>query len=65
MSFAIDNDIPVMFVTEDTTRSKPDEIKAVYTRAMELAPTESAFATHAGTSPQTACASCSRSSRTK
>ena len=36
VSFAIDNDIPVMFVTEDTTRSKPDEIKAVYTRAMEL-----------------------------
>ena len=36
VSFAIDNDIPVMFVTEDTTRSKPEEIKAVYTRAMEL-----------------------------
>ena len=36
VSFAIDNDIPVMFVTEDTTRSKPNEIKAVYTRAMEL-----------------------------
>ena len=36
VSFAIDNDIPVMFVTEDTTRSKPDEIKAVYTRALEL-----------------------------
>ena len=25
-----------MFVTEDTTRSKPDDIKAVYTRALEL-----------------------------
>ncbi|HIM13778.1 MAG: 2-isopropylmalate synthase [Candidatus Thalassarchaeum betae] len=36
VSFAVDNDIPVMFVTEDTTRSKPEEIKAVYTRAMEL-----------------------------
>ncbi len=36
VSFAIDNDIPVMFVTEDTTRSKPEEIKAVYTRAIEL-----------------------------
>ena len=36
VSFAIDNDIPVMFVTEDTTRSKPEEIKQVYTRAMEL-----------------------------
>ena len=36
VTFAIDNDIPVMFVTEDTTRSKPEEIKQVYTRAIEL-----------------------------
>jgi 2-isopropylmalate synthase len=36
VSFAVDNDIPVMFVTEDTTRSRPEEIKEVYTRALEL-----------------------------
>ena len=36
VSFAVNNDIPVMFVTEDTTRSKPEEIKEVYTRAIEL-----------------------------
>ena len=36
VTFAVDNDIPVMFVTEDTTRSKPDEIKEVYSRAIEL-----------------------------
>ena len=36
VEFAVDNDIPVMFVTEDTTRSRPDDIKAVYTRAIEL-----------------------------
>ncbi len=36
ITFAVDNDIPVMFVTEDTTRSKPEDIKAVYTRAIEL-----------------------------
>jgi len=36
ISYAVDNDIPVMFVTEDTTRSKPEEIKAVYSRALEL-----------------------------
>jgi 2-isopropylmalate synthase len=36
VTFAVNNDIPVMFVTEDTTRSKPDEIKQVYTRAIEL-----------------------------
>ena len=36
VSYAVDNDIPVMFVTEDTTRSNPEDIKKVYTRAMEL-----------------------------
>jgi 2-isopropylmalate synthase len=36
VTFAVDNDIPVMFVTEDTTRSKPSEIKQVYSRAIEL-----------------------------
>ncbi|MED5302898.1 MAG: 2-isopropylmalate synthase, partial [Candidatus Thermoplasmatota archaeon] len=36
VEFAVDNDIPVMFVTEDTTRSRPEDIKAVYTRAIEL-----------------------------
>jgi 2-isopropylmalate synthase len=36
VGFAVENDIPVMFVTEDTTRSKPEEIKAIYTRAIEL-----------------------------
>jgi 2-isopropylmalate synthase len=36
VTFAVDNDIPVMFVTEDTTRSKPEEIKEIYSRAIEL-----------------------------
>ena len=36
VTFAVDNDIPVMFVTEDPTRSKPEDIKQVYTRAIEL-----------------------------
>ena len=36
VSFAVDNDVQVMFVTEDTTRSKPDDIKAIYQRAMEM-----------------------------
>ena len=36
VEYAISNDIPVMFVTEDTTRSKPEDIKAIYTRAIEL-----------------------------
>ena len=36
VTFAVGNDIPVMFVTEDTTRSNPEDIKKVYTRAMEL-----------------------------
>ncbi|MDA0647796.1 MAG: 2-isopropylmalate synthase [archaeon] len=36
VSFAIENDVPVMFVTEDTTRSKPKDVKMIYQRAMEL-----------------------------
>lgn len=36
VSYAVGNDVPVMFVTEDTTRSKPDDIKIMYQRAMEL-----------------------------
>ena len=36
VSFAVENDIPVMFVTEDTTRSKPEDVKLIYQRAMEL-----------------------------
>ena len=36
VSYAVDNDVPVMFVTEDTTRSNPEDIKKIYHRAMEL-----------------------------
>jgi 2-isopropylmalate synthase len=36
VSFAVENDVPVMFVTEDTTRSKPEDVKMIYRRAMEL-----------------------------
>tara|TARA_B100000459_G_scaffold147317_1_gene116435 strand:- start:2473 stop:3729 length:1257 start_codon:yes stop_codon:yes gene_type:complete len=36
VSYAVGNDVPVMFVTEDTTRSKPEDIKLIYQRAMEL-----------------------------
>jgi 2-isopropylmalate synthase len=36
VSYAVDNDVQVMFVTEDTTRSKPEDIKAIYQRAMEM-----------------------------
>ena len=36
VSYAVENDVPVMFVTEDTTRSKPEDVKAIYQRAMEL-----------------------------
>ena len=35
-SYAVENDVPVMFVTEDTTRSKPEDVKLIYQRAMEL-----------------------------
>ena len=36
VSFAVENDVPVMFVTEDTTRSKPEDVKLIYQRAMDL-----------------------------
>lgn len=36
VKWAIDHSIPVMFVTEDTTRSKPGDIKALYQRAIEI-----------------------------
>lgn len=35
ISFANDNDLPSMFVTEDTTRAHPDQIRALYTAAIE------------------------------
>ena len=36
VSYAVENEVQVMFVTEDTTRSKPDDVKKIYQRAMEL-----------------------------
>ena len=36
VSYAVENEVPVMFVTEDTTRSNPEDVKAIYQRAMEL-----------------------------
>jgi 2-isopropylmalate synthase len=36
VSYAVENDVPVMFVTEDTTRSNPEDVKMIYQRAMEL-----------------------------
>jgi isopropylmalate/homocitrate/citramalate synthase len=33
--FAVDHDLPVMFVTEDTTRAHPDTLRAVYRTAIE------------------------------
>ena len=36
VTYAVANDVPVMFVTEDTTRSNPEDVRAIYQRAMEL-----------------------------
>ena len=33
--FATKNDLPVMFVTEDTTRANPEHVRALYTAAIE------------------------------
>ena len=33
--FATEHDIPVMYVTEDTTRAKPDDVEKLYTAAID------------------------------
>ena len=35
VNLCLDNDVPMMFVTEDTTRADPDDIKALYLTAVE------------------------------
>ncbi|HYH82017.1 MAG TPA: hypothetical protein VEX86_19580, partial [Longimicrobium sp.] len=35
VGFAVQNDVPVMYVTEDTTRAAPEVVKALYTTAIE------------------------------
>lgn len=36
LTYARDHDIPVMFVTEDTTRAHPDDLRALYGLAIDL-----------------------------
>jgi len=36
LSYARDHDIPTMFVTEDTTRAHPDDVRALYELAIDL-----------------------------
>jgi isopropylmalate/homocitrate/citramalate synthase len=35
VSFAVGNGLPCMFVTEDTTRAKPEDVRRLYTAAIE------------------------------
>jgi 2-isopropylmalate synthase len=35
VEFAVKNNLPTMFVTEDTTRAKPEHVRALYTTAIE------------------------------
>ncbi len=35
VGFAVKNGLPCMFVTEDTTRAKPDDVRRLYTAAIE------------------------------
>ncbi|MCH7760324.1 2-isopropylmalate synthase [candidate division TA06 bacterium] len=35
VTFAVKHGLPVMFVTEDTTRARPDHLKMIYTTAVE------------------------------
>jgi hypothetical protein len=62
LTFAQQNNLPVMYVTEDTTRARPETIKALYTTAIELGARASASATPSATPRRRArapwCASC-------
>jgi len=46
--FAVTNGIPVMYVTEDTTRAKPDAITKLYTAAIEAGATRICIADTVG-----------------
>jgi 2-isopropylmalate synthase len=35
IEFAVSHDLPTMFVTEDTTRARPEDVRALYTTAIE------------------------------
>ncbi|MCH9647649.1 MAG: LeuA family protein [Deltaproteobacteria bacterium] len=35
VSFSVENGLPVMYVTEDTTRAKPEDLRRLYTAAVE------------------------------
>ncbi len=35
VTFAVDEGMPAMFVTEDTTRARPEDVRALYTAAIE------------------------------
>ncbi|MCC6405770.1 MAG: 2-isopropylmalate synthase [Planctomycetes bacterium] len=39
VSFAVKNGLPCMFVTEDTTRAKPEDVRALYSTAIEAGAT--------------------------
>ncbi len=39
VEFCRDNDLPCMFVTEDTSRAHPDDVRALYTTAIEAGAT--------------------------
>jgi 2-isopropylmalate synthase len=48
VKFAKQHDVPIMFVTEDTTRSHPDELEAIYGAAMRAGADEICIADTVG-----------------
>lgn len=48
VKFAVDNGIPVMYVTEDTTRATPEAIEKLYTAAIEAGATRICIADTVG-----------------
>ena len=62
VTLAVKNGLPVMFVTEDTTRADPETLITLYETAIGAARGGSAPPTPSATPRPKACATCSRSS---
>jgi len=54
--FAVGEGLPVMYVTEDTTRAKPEDVEKLYTAAIEAGRSASASAIRSVTPRRGVCA---------
>ncbi|MEM1207065.1 MAG: 2-isopropylmalate synthase, partial [Acidobacteriota bacterium] len=60
VGYATDNGLPVMYVTEDTTRAKPEDLRRLYTAAVEAGARRVCVADTVGHSTPKGAAACVR-----